>query len=88
MSVDRRLPHVKWLVRTEKGQDYTTYSAAQFAVLLDIRDLLYQVRDSLAFIQGNTAPLRCDNAIQIPNILRKIAANTAKPKRQRKTTKT
>ena len=67
----------RWRVAGHVSSDGTTcidsYDGIQIALLMDIREELRRL---------NTL-FHCHNAIDIPNILRKIAKNTTKPKRKR-----
>lgn len=62
--------NLSWNVSSE----LTTWEMVQVRLLQDIRDTLNEVSDLL----------HCDNAVDIPNILRDIRKNTAKPKRRKK----
>lgn len=68
---DRRKKNINWYVADEDGVTRST-EAAHLAVLMDVRDELKRLN----------ALLHCHNAVEVPNILRTIAANT-KPKRRK-----
>lgn len=60
--------------------DYT-YDSAQLAVLMDIRDELKLIRLCQTDIRNR---LNCTETMAIPRMLRRISANTAKPKKRKK----
>ena len=67
----REKANVNWSL--EKGSS-VSWDCAQLAVLMDIR----------AELQRLNTLLHCGNAVDIPNILRRIDINTKKPARKRK----
>lgn len=70
-----RFKDFNWNLRqTPAGQAQTDEDVTQ-AILMDIRDELKELNKSLF-------PLRCSNFIAIPRILRRISANTAKPRKK------
>lgn len=74
MAVDRRKKNSNWFVLNEQGQAYLgSYDHSHLAVLMDIRDEL----------QTLNGVFRCHNALAIPNLLRAIRRNTAKPRKKR-----
>lgn len=70
---DTRQKNGNWLVRPGSDGKFT-WSQVQAAVLMDIRDELQRLNELL----------HCSNAIAIPRILKRIATNTAKPRKKRK----
>lgn len=66
----RRYKNIEWEL-PEEG--IGTWENVQVAVLMDIRDEL----------QALNRILGCQNFLDIPNRLKRIALNTAKPKRKR-----
>jgi hypothetical protein len=72
VAVDRtgRFKDVNWHLANDLGQARD----AQLAVLMDIRDELKQLNRTFG----------CFNFLEIPGILRKIRANTAKPRKATK----
>lgn len=69
------------MARKEKDWDWTvnsggnySFDAAQLAVLMDIRD-------ELKIIKQRLSALECPNFLAIPRTLKRISANTAKPKK-------
>lgn len=70
---DRRKANVNWWPADENG-DVPSWERVNLAVLMDIRDELRTIRGLL----------RCHNTLSIPDSLRRIARNTAKPKRKAK----
>lgn len=69
---DKRRKDVEWLL-PEPGQN-VSFEAAQLAVLMDIRDELKRINGILHY----------SNFLEIPGILRKIRANTNKPRAPKK----
>ena len=67
---DRRKRNVSWLVADEHGS-CKSVEHAQLAVLMDIRDELQELN----------ALLRCTETQRIPRYLKRIASNTAKPRK-------
>ena len=69
---DRRRKNVVWTLRV--NDDGTVpEQQAQLAVLMDIRDELQELN----------ARLRCQETLRIPRYLKRIASNTAKPRKPR-----
>ncbi len=69
---DRRGKNVSWIPLDVNGHA-PTWERIGIAVLMDIRDEL----------QDLNGTLRCDNFLSIPRVLRRISANTAKPRRKK-----
>lgn len=65
-----RHKNIEWIL-----PEKPTYEQAQLGVLMDIRDELKEINNSLRV-------LRCPSFIAVPRILRRISANTYKPKRK------
>lgn len=72
--VDNRSKNAMWRVFDDDGGMFDKYEHAQLAVLMDIRDELQELNYTLG----------CQNCLDIPNILRRIQRNTAKPKAKAK----
>ncbi len=68
MSADRRRKNQVWYGANEDGS--STHDQAMRALLMDLRDELQELNRVFA----------CQNFQEIPHILRKIRANTSKPK--------
>ncbi len=68
-----RLKNHNGVVPKERSGSYS-YDSAQLVVLIDIRDELQALNRLLA----------CPNFIGIPRTLRRISANTAKPRKRKK----
>lgn len=76
MRGHRQKPDYDWYVADEQGRLYSdnyTFGAQYLAVLMDIR----------AELKKLNSLLHCQNATDIPHILRDIKRNTTKPKRRR-----
>lgn len=74
--MDRRMKDRNWSPADEDGS-VPTWERANLAVLMDIRDELKTLNRLLG----------CSNFIAVPEILRGIERNTAKPRRKKKVTK-
>ena len=59
----------------------TTHADVQCALLMDIRDELKLVT---AEMRRMNSVIQCSNFIAIPEVLRRISRNTAKPRRKKK----
>lgn len=70
---DRRLANRNWLPGDDEGK-IQSWERVNTAILLDIRDELQKLNRLL----------HCPNVIAIPEILRRIRANTAKPRKKRR----
>jgi hypothetical protein len=68
-----RLKNIGWNPGNDAG-NADSWERVQIAILLDLRDELQKL---------NTL-LHCHNAVDIPNILRRIDTNTHKVKRSKK----
>lgn len=66
----------EWTISPGIGGNYS-YESAQLAVLMDIRDEMEKMNRLL----------HCHNAVDIPNILRRIDKNTKRPAPKRKVKK-
>lgn len=66
---DTRRKNINWTL----SDGSISYDGAQLAVLMDIRDELQAIR----------ARLDCYETREIPRTLRRIAANTARPRKKR-----
>jgi hypothetical protein len=73
VSQQERCKDIGWGVSKSATGSYS-YDAASLAVLMDLRDELKAIR----------AILECHNTQAIPRILRRISANTAKPRKAKK----
>lgn len=62
-----------WGVKPGDNGNYS-YDQAQLAVLMDIRD-------ELKIIKQRLSALECPNFLAIPRTLKRISANTAKPRK-------
>jgi hypothetical protein len=71
---DRRKKDVDWLVADEGGT-VPTWERVNLAVLMDIRDELKRLN----------AAIYCRDFLAIPSTLRRISANTAKPRKKKAT---
>lgn len=67
---DTRMKNAGWIVSDNNGETSRSVHHSQLAVLMDIRDELQAIR----------ARLDCHEALAIPRYLRRISANTAKPR--------
>ncbi len=67
---DTRKKDVDWSIKSQQNGTYS-FEAAQLAVLMDIRDELKALNNTLS----------CTETRRIPRYLRRIASNTAKPKK-------
>jgi hypothetical protein len=75
---DRRRKNGAWFVADEDGRIYnSTRMDPHFAILATLLD----VRDEL---QTLNQVFRCPNFLQVPGLLRVIAANTTKPLKKRR----
>ena len=74
--MDRRFKDKDWPLNNEAGV-IATWQHVQIAVLMDIRDELKRLNRVFA----------CSNFQNVPHVLRRISANTAKPRRKKKATK-
>lgn len=72
-----------WPITPEPNGN-VTLNRVSLCILMDLRDELKAIRLLLEYVRQNTSPLQCSNALRIPAILDKIAANTQKPKRKKK----
>lgn len=70
---DTRQKDCKWSIDINAGG----YSAAHLAVLMDIRD---ELKVQTVELTKMNSILHCSNFLEIPQILRKIRGNTAKPR--------
>ncbi len=70
---DTRRKDLNWDVTNDKGT-VTSWEAVAVAVLMDIRDEMKRLNSLL----------HCGNFIAIPQILRRVSLNTAKPKKKKK----
>ena len=70
---DRRHKDVDWAVGDEHGA-VPTWKRAGIAVLMDIRDELKRLNRAIY----------CPNFVAIPRVLRRISANTTKPRHKPK----
>jgi len=70
---DGRQKDVPWKVTDEQGV-VQTWEQVTVAVLMDIRDELKRLN----------AAIYCPNFVAIPRTLRRISANTAKPRKKAK----
>lgn len=80
MSIDRRKKDVNWAPADQAG-NLPTWERVNLAVLMDIRDELKLVTAELHCMNN---VIQCSNFIAIPQILRRISRNTAKPKPAKK----
>ncbi len=71
--MNRQAQNNEWMVAEPDGK-VLTWERAGIAVLMDI----------LRELRALHALLACSNAVAIPRILRRISANTAKPRRKKK----
>lgn len=69
MAADRQRPDVNWNIAEADGR-VPTWDRVAIAVLMDIRRELKRLN----------AAIYCDNFLTIPRTLKRISANTAKPK--------
>ena len=76
---DRRKKDANWIVADEQGNCPDTQNAI-LAVLMDIRDEMKLIRADILAIGRIVS---CPNAVDIPRILRRISANTAKKRRKK-----
>jgi hypothetical protein len=70
VSPDTRHKDAAWIVTNSEGQ-VVSWEQVQVAVLMDLRDELKRLN----------ALLHCSNFTAIPNILRAVRSNTAKPRK-------
>lgn len=79
MAVDQRQANRTWKVVNDDGywNSQTDWDPIIVALLMDIRDRLDVTNRKLS-------ALECPRFLGIPNVLTRIARNTAKPKRKRK----
>lgn len=75
---DRRKKDIDWTVAEADGS-VPTWERASIAVLMDIRDELRRIA-----VQNTDRTLRCPNFLAIPETLRAIRRNTAKPRKRKK----
>lgn len=68
-----QLPNCNWKV-TDDHRNASDVHHAILATLMDIR----------AELRGITSRLDCHETLALPNILRRIARNTTKPKKRKK----
>lgn len=73
--MDKRHKNGNWQLPTNDSGVIQTWDAVHTAVLMDIRDELKQLNRVFA----------CPNFQGIPQVLRRIRANTTKPKRRKAT---
>lgn len=66
---------VDWSINKSSGGGYS-YDAAQLSVLMDIRD-------ELKVVSRKLSALECPNFVGIPSVLRRISANTSKPRKRK-----
>lgn len=78
MIFEKRHKNTVWNVTDESG--IVSFSAAQLAVLMDIRDELQALRSAVIPLRR----LDCSDFLAIPRTLNRIAKNTHEPKRRRK----
>lgn len=71
---DQRKKDVDWPVADDAGR-MPTWERVGIAVLMDIRDVLHEIRDRLVFTS-------CPEFLMLPRHVRRIARNTAKPKKK------
>lgn len=77
---DRRQKNALWLLNMTPSGGVQSTQHAILAVLMDLRDELQQIR----IIQENLRiRVNCHETLAIPRILRRISANTAKPRKNR-----
>lgn len=72
MAGNHKNANINW--PTENPDGNNTYEQARLAVLMDIRHELQRLNNVF----------HCHNFLEVPVMLRKIMANTAKPKRRKK----
>jgi hypothetical protein len=70
---DTRKKNGDWSIKPDASGSYS-YDQAQLAVLMDIRDELHRLN----------ALLHCHSFVGIPNTLKRISRNTAKPRKKNK----
>lgn len=68
-----RFRNCNWNTPTPEGSTNVSNDEVKIALLMDIRDRLDRV----------LRVLECGNARDIPNILRRISRNTAKPRKKK-----
>jgi len=71
---DRRFKNVSWNLPVDGRGAIATWDAVKLAVLMDIRDELQKLN----------RVFNCGNFLNVPNVLREISRNTAKPRRKRR----
>lgn len=71
--IDRRKANRDWTPAEPDG-NVPTWERVQLAVLMDIRDELRRLRGTF----------ECQNFLRIPALVRRISANTAKPRKKKK----
>lgn len=69
--MSRKFQNVDWTVDTAKNGVIADWEMVRVSVLMDIRDELQKLN----------ALLHCSNFVAIPQILRRVSANTAKPRK-------
>lgn len=63
------------------GDGTTTHDQAKLAVLMDVRD---ELKLANVYLRDLRDIMTCGNAVDIPNILRRIDKNTKKSERKKK----
>ncbi|MGB7158160.1 MAG: hypothetical protein WBD40_08850 [Tepidisphaeraceae bacterium] len=88
---DQRKKNGNWFVTDAAGDVHAPVygrDGRALAVLMDIRDELQAMNKTqsaaLVELQSIGGLLRCQNAMDIPRKLERIARNTSKPRRRRK----
>lgn len=76
-----------WGTLDHNGQNAHSVEHAILAVLMDIRDELQEIKaDQIITDNVLRSRLNCHETLSMPRLLRRIAANTAKPKKRKKKT--
>lgn len=68
----------QWIVSLNRDGQTISHENIQLAVQMDIRDELKQLTGEMRRLNNL---LHCSNFVEIPQILRKIRANTTKPRK-------
>lgn len=85
MPIDKRHKNRNWQLPTGANGAIESWQYVSIAVLMDLRDELRAGRSLqtqiLAELQSINRTLKCHETQAIPRILRRISANTAKPRK-------